>query len=208
MLQSNAPPQDKAIVCKKLAICGNQEAVPALAALLADAKLAAWARIALEAIPDQAAGDALRNAAGKLQGRLLVGVINSIGVRRDAKAIDLLTQKVNDTETEVVAAAAVALGRIGGASGDQGPRTGPGRLASNRPRGYCTRLRALGREVPGRWQSGRGRETLRPGVQGRRAQAANSGGHPRRHSWPGRRPACRCWSNCCSRRTSLFSPWD
>ena len=147
MLQSNAPPQEKAIVCKKLAICGNQEAVPALAALLADAKLASWARIALEAIPDQAAGDALRKAAGKLQGRLLVGVINSIGVRRDAKAVDLLTQKLNDAETEVVAAAAVALGRIGGASGGQGPRTSPGRLASppsagQLPTAACSRPRS------------------------------------------------------------------
>jgi HEAT repeat protein len=115
VLQSNAPPQEKALVCKKLAICGNQEAVPALAALLADEKLAAWARIALEAIPALAAGDALREAAGKLQGRLLVGVINSIGVRRDAQAVGLLVPKLNDADGEVVAAAAVALGRIGGA---------------------------------------------------------------------------------------------
>jgi hypothetical protein len=40
-------------------------AVPALAALLTDEQLAAWARIALEAIPDPAADQALREAAAR-----------------------------------------------------------------------------------------------------------------------------------------------
>ena len=34
VLQSDAPPQDKAIPCKQLAIYGDKEAVPALAPLL------------------------------------------------------------------------------------------------------------------------------------------------------------------------------
>jgi HEAT repeat protein len=115
VLQSDAPPQDKAITCKRLAICGSKAAVPALAALLPDKQLASWARIALEAIPGPAADDALREAMGKLQGRLLVGVINSIGVRRDAKAVDALVPRLKDADAEVASAAAAALGRIGGA---------------------------------------------------------------------------------------------
>jgi HEAT repeat protein len=114
VLQSEAPPQDKAIACKQLAIYGAKDAVPALAPLLADERLASWARIALEAIPDAAADDALRAAAGKLQGRLLIGVINSIGFRRDAKAVPLLVDKLKQTDVEVASAAAAALGRIGG----------------------------------------------------------------------------------------------
>jgi HEAT repeat protein len=43
-----------------------------------------------------------------------VGVINSIGVRRDAKSIDPLAQKLNDSDPQVAAAAAVSLGKIGG----------------------------------------------------------------------------------------------
>ena len=31
VLQSNAPPQEKAITCKRLAVCGSKAAVPALA---------------------------------------------------------------------------------------------------------------------------------------------------------------------------------
>jgi HEAT repeat protein len=114
VLRSDAPPDQKAITCKKLAIYGTDEAVPALAPLLADERFASWARIALEAIPGSAADKALRNAAGKLHGRLLVGVIDSIGFRRDARSVSVLTRKLNDSDTEVASAAAVSLGKIGG----------------------------------------------------------------------------------------------
>src|SRR5438045_760140 len=87
ILQSDAPPQDKAIPCKQLAIYGDKAAVPALAPLLANKDLASWARIALEAIPGPEADQALRAGVPKLQGDLLIGAINSIGVRRDAKAV-------------------------------------------------------------------------------------------------------------------------
>jgi HEAT repeat protein len=114
LLRSDAFPDLKAITCKKLAIYGTGEAVSALAPLLADERLTSWARIALEAIPGSAPDKALRKAAGKLHGRLLVGVIDSIGSRRDAKSVSVLTRKLNDSDTEVASAAAVSLGEIGG----------------------------------------------------------------------------------------------
>ncbi len=114
VLQSDAPKGEKAITCKQLAIYGTEQSVPALAPLLADKELASWARIALEAIPGPVADAALRNALGKLQGRLLIGVINSIGVRRDAQAIGALVQKLDDANTSIASAAAVALGHTGG----------------------------------------------------------------------------------------------
>jgi len=114
LLQSDAPPQDKAMACKKLAIYGTKDAVPALAALLSNPELSSWARIALEAIPDPTVDTALREAMGKLQGKLQVGVVNSIGYRRDAQAVKLLAEKLKGADGEVAAAAAAALGRIGG----------------------------------------------------------------------------------------------
>jgi HEAT repeat protein len=78
---------------------GTKQAVPALAALLADPKLAHYARYGLEPIPDPSVDKALRDALGKIKGRPLVGVINSIGQRKDAEVAD---------------AAAAALGRISG----------------------------------------------------------------------------------------------
>lgn len=115
ILQGDAAPAEKAITCKRLAICGSKTAVPALAALLPNAELSSWARIALEAIPDPSADAALRDALGKVQGRLLVGVINSIGFRRDAAATGALVALLKDADAQAASAAAVALGRIGSA---------------------------------------------------------------------------------------------
>jgi HEAT repeat protein len=114
ILKSEAKPAEKAVACKRLAVYGTKDAVPALAPLLSDKHLASWARIALEAIPGSAADAALLEAAGKLHGNLLIGVINSMGVRRDASAIGVLTAKLKDSDAEVASAAAVALGHIGG----------------------------------------------------------------------------------------------
>ncbi len=114
VLRSDAAKGDKAITCKRLAIYGSEQCVPVVAPLLADKELSSWARIALEAIPGPAADTALRDATSELKGRLLVGVINSIGVRGDAKAVDILVNKLNDDDISVASAAAVALGHIGG----------------------------------------------------------------------------------------------
>jgi HEAT repeat protein len=114
VLQSDAAKGEKAISCKFLAIYGSKDAVPVVAPLLRDPELSSWARIALEAIPDPSADAALRAALDQVEGRLLVGVINSIGVRRDASAIGPLTAKLRSSDVAVGSAAAVALGRIGG----------------------------------------------------------------------------------------------
>jgi HEAT repeat protein len=114
VLQSNAPKSEKAITCKKLAIYSTEKSVPALAPLLADKELSSWARIALEAIPGPAADAALRKALDNLEGRLLIGVINSVSVRQDVFAVDALVQKLDDTDMDVASAAAIALGHIGG----------------------------------------------------------------------------------------------
>ena len=122
LLQSDAPAGEKAVACKNLAIYGSEAAVPELEKLLPNPQLSSWARIALEAIPSEACDEALRKTAESLEGRLLVGVINSIGVRRDAKAVDILSARLKDSDLEVASAAAVALGNIGDASATQSLR--------------------------------------------------------------------------------------
>jgi len=113
VLRSDAPEADKAITCKRLAIKGSPAAVADLAKLLDNERLASWARIALEAIPGPEADAAMRNAAATLSGLQLVGVINSIGVRRDAAALPMLQAKLTDADTEVSSAARHAIGAIG-----------------------------------------------------------------------------------------------
>ena len=116
VLQSDATEAEKALACKHLSVYGSNESVAELAKLLSNERLASWSRIALEAIPGSEADEALRKASESLQGRLLVGVINSIGVRRDAGAVELLSKRLADKEADVASAAAVALGRIGNAA--------------------------------------------------------------------------------------------
>jgi HEAT repeat protein len=112
VLQSNASFFDKARSCQQLGEFGDREAVPALAALLADEHLSAYARSGLEGIPDPSAAEALRTAAGTLQGSRLAGMINSLGVLRDAKAVGLLRRLAGDPKPGVVKEAVLALGRI------------------------------------------------------------------------------------------------
>jgi hypothetical protein len=112
-LKSNASPEVKAGACRRLALVGTRECVPALAALLGDESLGHMARYALEPIPDPAVDTALRDALGKLKGRRLVGVIGSVGVRRDAGAVARLASLLKNNDAEVAQAAAKALGRIG-----------------------------------------------------------------------------------------------
>ena len=71
------------------------------------------ARYGLEPIPDPAVDAALRDALSKLKGRPLIGVIGSLGVRRDAKAVEPLSGLLKDKDADVAQAAARALGSIG-----------------------------------------------------------------------------------------------
>ena len=110
----DAPLFDKTQACERLASVGGKDSVPVLAALLSDPKLAHYGRFGLQPNPDPSADEALRGAMSKLKGPLLVGVINSIGQRRDAAAVGALTNLLHDHDPEVASAAGAALGRIGG----------------------------------------------------------------------------------------------
>jgi HEAT repeat protein len=112
VLKSGASQKEKADACRQLAVIGTKDAVPALAALLPDEKLNHMARYALETIPDAAADQALREALAKLQGRPLVGVIGSLGVRKDTQAVPALVKLLSDSDPDVAQGAARALGKI------------------------------------------------------------------------------------------------
>jgi HEAT repeats len=109
-----APVFQKNVACRRLAVIGTGKAVPALVALLGDAKLAHYARFALGPMPDPAVDTALRAQLGKLKGRLLVGLVDTIGQRRDVAAVEPLAKPLHDRDPEVATAAAAAVGTIGG----------------------------------------------------------------------------------------------
>jgi len=112
VLKSNAPQKDKADACRNLATIGDPRAIPVLTGMLADEKLSHMARYALEPLADASVDAALREAMGKLKGRLRIGVIGSIGMRRDTKAVGALTKLLKGPDTGAASAAAAALGRI------------------------------------------------------------------------------------------------
>ena len=100
-------------ICSKLAWIGSDASVPVLAGLLGDAQLVAAARQALEAIPGRQASKALREHVSKLIGQEKIGVINSIGERRDADSLRLLTKLLKETNADIASAAAAAIGNVG-----------------------------------------------------------------------------------------------
>ncbi len=106
----------RAKACVRAGELGAKEAVPALSALLADDHLSVYARYGLEPIRDPSAEEALLAAMSKLKGVRLVGVINSIKKRRDAKAGPALAKLLYGSDADVARAAAAALGSIGGES--------------------------------------------------------------------------------------------
>ncbi len=111
--RTDASTFEKARACQQLAIVGSPDAVRAIAPLLSDPQLGAYARAALEQIPGDAPAAALRDALDSLSGGQLVGVINSLGVRKDANAVPGLSRLATGAEDQVAVAALIALGRIG-----------------------------------------------------------------------------------------------
>jgi HEAT repeat protein len=115
VLESPAPLFEKARACQQLGEIGAKEAVPALARLLPDEHLSAYARSGLEGIADPSAALALRTALGAVKGSLLAGVINSLGVLRDPQAVAALRPLAEDPASGVAKEALLALGRIANA---------------------------------------------------------------------------------------------
>jgi HEAT repeat protein len=102
-------------VCRKLAIVGTAASVPALAALLTSADSSHMSRFALEQIPAPEAAAALRDALARVSGTVKIGIISSIGRRRDSVAVDELGRLLVDPDAAVARAASLALGAIGSA---------------------------------------------------------------------------------------------
>ncbi len=112
LLQSNATLAAKDFVCKQLSVMGTEASVPALAPMLLDPKTAEMARYALERIPGPAAGHALREALPKANARTRIGIVNSLGRRRDAAAAAALRPLALGSDPNTAIPALFALAKI------------------------------------------------------------------------------------------------
>jgi type 1 glutamine amidotransferase/HEAT repeat protein len=103
-------------ICQKLSLIGGDRTVGVLAPFLGNEQLSDSVRFALERISTPKAEKALYDALRKrrLRGKLLAGVINSLAVKGDEKAVSEIGRHVEDPDPVVCEAALSALGRIGG----------------------------------------------------------------------------------------------
>jgi HEAT repeat protein len=112
VLNSDAALFEKAKACQRLSIIGTPKSVPVVAKLLADPALSHYARSALESNPSSEVDVAFRHALGELNGRQLVGVINSVATRKDTKSAGALVKVAGNDDDEIAAAAVSALGAL------------------------------------------------------------------------------------------------
>ncbi len=103
----------RAFACRQLARIGDDGSVPVLETLLRDEALSHMARYALQRVSGDAAGKALRGALHDLEGEQLVGVINSLGERRDAAAAAILGTMLSELKGDAWAATIEMLGKVG-----------------------------------------------------------------------------------------------
>jgi type 1 glutamine amidotransferase len=114
VLESDAKRAGKQFVCRELSIIGTEQSAPTLAKMLAGDETSDMARYALERIPGPAVDEALRKSLRQAKDNAKIGIVNSLGQRRDKKAVRALSRLVSRPDQAVAAAAAAALGRIAG----------------------------------------------------------------------------------------------
>lgn len=116
VLKSQESLQKKDAACARLKIIGTDKCISALESLLPDKNLSHSARYALEPMASTKAEQALLQALDKTEGPIRIGIISSLGVRHDEKAVSRLARLIKDSDRATTKAACMALGQIGGAS--------------------------------------------------------------------------------------------
>ena len=115
----SATSDGKRWVCRQLSLIGTAASTQTLGQLLLDKELSDMARYALERIDAPEATAQLRLGLEKTSGTMKVGIINSLGQRRDSLSKPAMIKLLGDSDLEVAMAAARALGNIGGADAAQ-----------------------------------------------------------------------------------------
>ncbi len=114
LLAKGCPIDAKRFICRQLAVIGDASAVPVAASLLADPATADIGQRLLESIPGPEAAAALATALDALPDARKLGLIQVMGRRGDATSAPVLIPFLAHQEESLAAAAAAALGNIGG----------------------------------------------------------------------------------------------
>ena len=116
LLESDATLAGKDVACRHLSIIGGRPSVPVLSRMLLRTETAEMARYALERIPAEDATTTLRGALPKMTGKAKIGIITSLGARRDSGSVPLLKPLLVSSEAGIAEASAAALGQIANAA--------------------------------------------------------------------------------------------
>jgi hypothetical protein len=100
-------------ICAQLYRIGSEAEVSAVAPLLFDPATTDPARLFLERVKSEAAIASLRQALDKLEGRPLIGLINSLSLIQDAASVDKISALTKNQDAAVTLAAWRALGNFG-----------------------------------------------------------------------------------------------
>lgn len=114
VLKSDAKYAGKQYACRELSIIGTEQSVPVLASMLPSEEHSDMARYALERIPGEAASKALLAALPAAQGKVKIGVINSLGERSYRAAVAEIAKSAGSSDQQLAGAAISALGKTGG----------------------------------------------------------------------------------------------
>jgi HEAT repeat protein len=112
LADADTTPAARQYICLQLRQIGTAAEVPLLAELLMKPETSQIARYALETIPGPEAASALRGALTTLDGKLLLGVIQSVAARKDAAAVPTLVGLADSSDRQVADAAIWALGNV------------------------------------------------------------------------------------------------
>jgi HEAT repeat protein len=104
----------KQFACQMLRIVGSARCVPAVGRLLTDSQLSHVARQVLLGLADPAVPETLRKALDTTQGSLRIGIINTIGDRRDRPSLKALAALLDSNDEATARAALNAIGKTGG----------------------------------------------------------------------------------------------
>jgi HEAT repeat protein len=113
LLESDAVFRAKQFVCEQLAVIGTDTSLPTLGKMLLNKDTAELACFALRTHPSQSAGAILRSALSRVDDQTGIRIINILGNRHDADAVDQLIPLLRTADPAVAEAAAISLGDIG-----------------------------------------------------------------------------------------------
>lgn len=120
VLTSKTSTQDgKSIACRFLQQIGTERCITAVSALLDDEILCHYARLVLERLESEPADKAMRDALLNVPDSAKIGILGSLGARRDRKAVAKVARLTAGRNPAVVAAAIETLGKIGGPAAAQ-----------------------------------------------------------------------------------------